>query len=178
MVETGRGFQILRVESIEEARVISLEEARPLIAVEQIKQDKVEAVAADYARKVILAWSAAGAAPRELTDAKALPVVESGTFALGDEAVPLLADGPAAKELLAAVERAHAGDVLPDPLTVKGMVYAVQVTELRPPSESEFEAGARQVRARLEYTRKQAFFAAWLASVEKEAEVTRYLQGL
>lgn len=178
VVETGRGFQVLRVESIEDARIIPIEEARPLIAVELLKEAKVDDVVSEYAGRVVSAWTTAGAVPRELTEPKGLPVVESGTFALGDEAIPSLGDGPAVKELLAAVEKAKAGEVLAVPLSVKGIRYAVQVTERQEPAESEYEAGARQIRARLEYTRKQAFFSAWLASEEKAADVVRYLKGV
>lgn len=174
VVETGRGFQVLRVESIEEAHVIPLEEARAQIAVDMLKLERVDAVASEYAARVLSAWSAGGVLPRELVDAKGLPVVETGRFSLGDDGVPSLADGPAAAELLAAVAKAKSGEVLAAPFTIKGITYAVQVVAHDAPAESQYADGARMIRARLEFTRQQSYFSAWMASLEKEADVVRY----
>ncbi len=175
VVETGLGFEILRVEAIEAARVIPLEEARPGIAVQMIKDERVDTVVSEYAARLVSAWTTNGDVPRDLTDGKALAVDTTGPFSLGDEEVPRLGDGPAVAELIAAVKSAKAGQVLAVPITVKGMPYVVQVSSREEPNDAAFELQSMGVRARLEMFKKSAFVRAWIDQLVKEATVERYV---
>ncbi|MSQ00569.1 MAG: hypothetical protein EXR71_01590 [Myxococcales bacterium] len=175
VVKTGRGLQVLRVEAIEAARVIPLEEAKLTIAVQMLKDAKVEGVAADYAAKIIAAWTPGGPPPVELAAARSLAVVQTGSFSLGESSVPSVGDGPDVAELMAAVAKIKSGDVLPVALTIKGIPYAVQLTTRVEPDPSTYEEGARLVRGRLEYLRRQTFMAAWAESLEADATIVRYL---
>ncbi|GDX82413.1 hypothetical protein LBMAG42_42240 [Deltaproteobacteria bacterium] len=174
-VETGLGFEILRVESIEAARVIPVEEAKPGIAVQMIKDERVDAVVSEFAARLVSAWSAAGEVPRELTEGKALAVDTTGSFSLADEEVPRLGDGPAVAELLTAVKLAKAGQVLTVPVSVKGIPYVIQVSSREEPNEAEFETQSAGVRARLEMFKKSAFVRAWIDQLVKDATVERYV---
>ncbi len=175
VIKTGRGLQVLRVETIEPARVIPLEEAKLTIAAQLIKDDKVEGVAADYAAKVIAAWTPGGPAPTVLAEARSLAVVTTGSFSLGESSIPSVGDGPDVADLLAAVATAKSGDVLPVAVTIKGIPHAVQVTARTEADAAEYQEGSRMVRGRLEYIRRQTFMAAWVASLEAEATIVRYV---
>lgn len=175
-IETGRGYEILRVESIEAARVIPVEEARPLIAVQMIKELGVDSVVNEYGARVAREWKVAGGqVPRALTEAKALAVDSTGPFSLASVVVPRLGEGPAVAELLAAVNAASSGQVLELPVRVKGMPYVVQVTSREEPDESTFEGVSAEVRAGLEQVKKSAFVQAWVDQLVKEAKVERYV---
>jgi peptidyl-prolyl cis-trans isomerase D len=174
-VETGRGFQVVRVESIEEARVVPIEEARPGIAVTMIREDRVAAEVQAYGASVVKAWQATGAVPRDLTEARSLVVDTTGPFSLADEGVPNIGDGPAVTGLLSTLRAAKAGDVLALPVEVKGMYYVLAVTSRTEPDESTYARDAVAVRSRLELFAKQAFVKAWVAQLRKSARVQLYL---
>ncbi len=176
VVESGRGFQILRVEAIEEARVIPLEEAKPALALQLMREARVDAVVREYGSTIAAAWRASGGAvPRELTEPKSLAVDTTGPFSLADEGVPGVGDGPAVADLLTTLRTAKAGDVLALPYTVKGMVYVLAVTSRTEPDESAFAADAVTVRARLELFARQAFIKAWVAQLKKAADIQVYV---
>ncbi len=175
VVKTGRGLQILYVQAIEAARVIPLEEVKLTIAVQLIKDEKVEGVAADYAAKMIAAWAPGGPAPIALAEAKSLAVVTTGSFSLGDSSIPSIGDGPDVADLLAAVATGKSGDVLPVAVSIKGIPHAVQVTARVEPDASEYADGARRVRVGLEMFRRQTFMKAWVDSLQAEATIVRYV---
>ena len=176
VIETGRGYEILRVESIEAARVIPVEEARPQIAVQMLKEERVETVVSAYGARLASEWTVAGGeVPRALTESKALAVDSTGPFSLASVVVPRLGEGTAVAELLNAVNTAASGQVLALPVRVKGMPYVVQVSSREEPDESTFEALSAEVRAGLEGAKKSAFVQAWLAQLVKEAKVERYV---
>ncbi len=176
VVESGRGYQILRVEAIEAARIVPVEEARPGIAVQLIREERVESVVADYGARIIAAWKADPlVVPRDLTEARSLAVDTTGPFSLADEGVPNIGDGPVVADLLTTLRSARSGEVLAVPVTVKGMSYVLAITSRTEPEEATYAAESATVRARLELFAKQGFVKAWVAQLRKAAKVQVYV---
>lgn len=177
VVETVRGFQILQVDKIEEAKVISLDEAKGDIATRMIKDERVGPVIAEYATKLVSAWSAAPTTlPVDLLGAKTLAAAQTGPFPLGYPTIPKLSEGAPLPELTAALRTATEGYVLPLPVTVKGVQYVVQLTRREAPDESTFTEEAPMARLRLLDARRDAFFDAWSQHLVKQAAVQKYVQ--
>lgn len=178
VVETGRGFQIIKVVAIDEARVVPVEEARPGIAVQALREERVAAVITDYGMQIITAWQAdSTTVPRALTEARSLSVDTTGPFSLADDGVPNLGDGPEVAGLLSVLRTAKPGEVLAAPITVKDTAYVVAITSRVDADESTYAAEAATVRARLEFFARQGFLKAWFAHLRKSAKVQVYVRS-
>jgi len=168
VVETGRGYQIIRVDSIADARQIPFDEAKKDLAVAMLKDERVSGVAHEYASKVLSAWTTADAPPRELTEPMHLPVDTTPPFTLGQPALPALTESP---EMLAAVKTARPGSVLPVPFEVKGTLFVVALNSREEPADSGYDRESGMVRAQLLYERKGTFLKEWVEAVKAKATV-------
>ncbi len=176
VVETVRGFQVLKVDAIAEAEVISLEKAKPDIAVQMLKDERVAAVIDAYAGKMITEWSANPTVPPgALAAAKSLQMDETGEFKLGRGTVPGIAPMGGADALFTALRAAKTGDVLAKPVTLHGVDYVVRVTRRDDPSEEELKSSAAMARLQLLQYRKAAYFEAWAAQLVKASTVQYYI---
>lgn len=169
-VETGRGYEIVRVEAIEDAHVIPLEEAQKTIADSMIRDARVGDVQRAYTTKILDAWTATHVVPRDLTEARKLSVDQTGTFSLDAREIPTLGEQPA---LRAALETAKAGDVLPLPIESKGTLYVVAVSSRTEPLPEDFEAEKAGIRAGLLAARQEDFYERWQAALVADATVER-----
>lgn len=168
VVSTGRGFQVVKVEAIEEARQVPFEEARNELAVEKLKEDRVLATTRAHAEKIIAAWTPSGP-PVELVEPKSLPVASTLPFSLQDPpTAPPVAKMP---ELALALRSAPAGAVLPTPFAADGAVFVVALDQRTTPDESAFEAGKALTRARLLYQRRGAFLDEWVQAAKARASI-------
>jgi peptidyl-prolyl cis-trans isomerase D len=170
VVETGRGFQILQVEAIEDAKIVKWEDARVEVATAMLKDKQAPDLARDYAGKIIAAWTASGQPPRELTEPRKLAVDTTGPFPVAETEIPILGSVP---ELTAAIARAASGTVLPMAYTAGGAQVVVAVTSRTEPTEDSFAADAGPVRARLLLERRMAFAQVWRTEVRKKAKIER-----
>lgn len=170
VVETGRGFEILQVESITDARVIPLEEARNDIATTLLREQRVDGVVNDYAAQIITAWQTNGVVPRDLTEAKRLSVDVTGPFSLAEAEVPQLGPVP---EIMLTLRAAAAETVIPTPFSAKGGRYVAAVTTRTEADPTQWDSGKTMVRAQLTQQRKVAFVTAWKQDVIAHAKVDR-----
>lgn len=168
VVETSRGLQVLSVEKIEAAKVIPLEEVQNDIALSLIREERAPAEVAAFAGKVIAAWQASGAPPRELLEPLGLEVSTTGPFSMEDPRIPLLGD---VKELRGLLPTATVGQVLPTPFTAMGSTVVVGLTSRTEPDMSRFEGMRAMLRAQMLLRRQQEYLELWRADVMSRAEV-------
>lgn len=173
VVETGRGYQILRVDAKVDARVIPFEEAKPAIAEELIREQKVAGVVAAYATQIIEAWKTADAPPIALTEARQLAVDSTGAFPLAAEKIPVLGSMPMLSAILAA---APTGTVLPTPFTAGDNTFVVAVSARTELDTASFDIMKGMVRVRVENERLAEFIEVWKADVIARAKVERIVR--
>lgn len=171
VVETGRGFQILRVEDLQEAREIPFEEARNELAVTMIREERAPEVVRAYAQKIADAWKATGEPPRDLTEPKKLAVDSTGAFSLEEPQIPRIGDAP---ELRAMALTAPVGQVLPTPIVVRGTTFVVAVSDRSEADMSRFGDAKPMLRAQLLVQRQAQVLEAWTSDVKARAKIVQH----
>ncbi len=166
--ESGRGFQFIRIEAVDEAKTISFDEAKSDLAVQFFREGKVADVQKAYAAKLVEAWKASGAPPRELAEAKRLSIDATGPFSLAGGPIPTLGELPALADALPA---ARPGDVLPVPFSAGANVFVVQLASRVEPDPAGYESARGLVRARMLMERRKSFVEAWADDVVARADV-------
>ncbi|MCB9760447.1 MAG: SurA N-terminal domain-containing protein [Alphaproteobacteria bacterium] len=172
IIETGRGFQVLWVRELQDAKVTSVEEASPLLARELIQAERAPALADTFAEEVLAEWKALGAPPLE----KLLP---QGLAPRSEPQVRL--DGPGlgplgpAPALMAALQDAPTGTVLPDVYTVSGQRVIAQVTSRTDADMAAFETEAPKLRQQMRMMSQRMFVQEWRDALIAAAEVERYI---
>jgi hypothetical protein len=78
VVETGRGLEIVKVESLEDARSIPFDEVKREIARDMIARKEVSRVAGELAEKILAEWKTTGTPPKALLDENHLMVTSTG----------------------------------------------------------------------------------------------------
>ncbi len=174
VVETSRGFTLLRVDAIEEKRTIPLEEVQDDIALRLLRESKVKGVVADFATKLTAAWRDTGTAPVEMLAPLALAPSFTTEFSLLDSEIQPLGESP---ELLAQVASAPEGSVLALPVEIRGVAHVIRVSSRAEPSEADFALSGNTVRARLEFVRREELKAAWRDDLVDNAKIERFLDG-
>lgn len=169
-VETGRGYAIVQVQAIDDARVVPLEEAEKSIADAILRESKVGDVQRAYAASIVQAWQTTHAVPRDLTEARKLAVDQTGTFSLDSQEIPGLGAQPMLRDMLAT---AKVGDVLPLPLENRGTLYVVSLSERTDPTEEDYAAQKQGVRVGLLAAREQDVFEQWRQGLLADATVER-----
>ncbi|MSP56086.1 MAG: hypothetical protein EXR69_10845 [Myxococcales bacterium] len=169
-METGRGYEIVKVSAIDEARVVALEEAQKTIAESMVRDSRVGDVQRAFATKVIAAWTTTHVVPRDLTEPAKLAVEQTGPFSLDALEIPVLGAQPALRKSL---ETASIGDVFPLALENKGTMYAVSLISKAEPEEADFQAEKSGVRAGLLAAKQEDFYQRWEAALVAEASVER-----
>lgn len=173
VVETGRGFQVVLVEKIEDARLISFDEAKPEIAVTMLREERAPAVMNAYAQKVLDAWKASGAPPTDLLAAQTLEVEQTGPFSSAEAAVPRLGDDAT---LRAAIATAPPGTVIPQLFSVKGIPVIAAVRERTEADMARFSMMEPMMRAQLTAMRQQELYEAWVQDVKSRAKIENNLK--
>ena len=168
--ETARGFEILQVEKVTDARVISLEEATPDIAVAMLKEERVPKLAADFATGLLADWSTNKVPPTEKLAARNLVVEMTETFSAAQPTIPTIGENA---EISAALRTATVGTVLPKVYEIRGLSYVIAVHDRQEPTRAEYDGQATMVRAQLLRQRQQEFVTAWADEVVARADVVR-----
>lgn len=171
VTETSRGFEILLVEKVEEAKVISQEEATPTLAVNLLKEEKVGQVMKDYATSLITAWSSTKMPPVDLLQAQGLSVESTGPFPIAKPDIPMIGTNAEISKLL---QTSPPGTVLPQTYEIRGLSYVVVIGSKNEPTQEEFEKQKGMVRAQLLYTRRQSFMEGWSSDVVSRATVETF----
>lgn len=169
VVTTTRGLQILRVESIEDARVLPLEEVRNDIAVSLLKDERAPARMEAFLAEFKAGWTTASAPPAELLADYKLSAESTGLFPMGQE-IPRLGDAPGLREALAA---AKSGDVLPTIYDVRGTRTLVAVGTRLDADPAEWTKERPMVEGILRQQAQQSYRAAWVQDLVARAKVER-----
>jgi len=169
-VETGRGYEIILVNAIDEAHVVPLEEAEKDIAASMIRESKVTDLQRAYAAKIVEAWTTTHEVPRDLTEPKKLSVDDTGEFALDSREIPGLGAQPT---LRAALAGAKVGDVLPVPFENKGTLFVVSLSKRIDPAPKDYAVQGTAIRGALLAERQRDFFEQWKTALVAESGVTR-----
>ena len=169
-LETGRGFEIIRVEAIEDARVVAIEEAQDAIAETMIRESKVSEVQRAYAAKIVEAWRATGGVPRDLTEAQKLPVDQTGAFSLDSREIPGMGAQPMLQGMLAT---AKTGEVFPIPFESRDTLFVAALTTRTDPTEEDYQAQRSAVRLGLLMAKQEQALTEWQEALVADATVER-----
>ncbi len=170
VVRTSRGFQVLRVEAIEDAKVVSLDEARSDIATTLLRDERLPAAIETFQATFLAAWKERGSLPTDLLEARKLVVEDTGPFSPTDGTIPKIGENPALQSLLAG---AAAGDVFPVAFDVRGSKTLVGVSARSAADPATYADARTMVRARLSMQAWSAFEEAWVKDLVTRAEVVR-----
>lgn len=170
VLETARGFQVVKVEAIEDARVIPYEEAVQELARTLLREGKVGEVARAWAAELLREWQAVGRPPAARLEEKNLRVESTGEFSLADPQIPRLG---AAEEVRAALATTPAGAFVPVPIKVGDAWMVVQVQRRDDPDPAKYEAEATMIRASLRYAKREAFTQGWIDELVADARIVR-----
>lgn len=170
VTETGRGFQILQVAAIDEARVVAFEEARVELATQMLREEKVGDVARAWAAELLGAWRAGGPDAQAKLDARGLRFESTGAFPLAAPSIPRLGEVP---EVRAALTATPVGEWVPVPVKTPDGFVVAQITARTEPDAARYEQEKALVRARLRFEKQQAFAEAWTQALVAKARVER-----
>jgi peptidyl-prolyl cis-trans isomerase D len=157
VVETGRGLELVKVESVEDARSIPFDEVKRDIARDIIAKKEVSRVAGELAEKILAEWKSTGAVPDALLQEHHLTVTATGTMSPMDRS-PMLASSPdVLPAALAAGKPGVLDGVFP---TANGRVIANVVSYEAPPADGYAEK-ADEIRNQMLYEARVTFLDAW-----------------
>jgi peptidyl-prolyl cis-trans isomerase D len=167
VVETGRGLEIVKVESMEDARSIPFDEVKRDIARDMIARKEVSRVAGELAEKILADWKATGTPPEALLAENHLTVTSTGPMSPADPS-PILASSPdVLTAALAAGKTGVLDGVYPSP---NGRVVAAVSSFQAPPPEG-YAAKAEELRQQMLYESRVAFLDAWTKDLVAHARV-------
>jgi peptidyl-prolyl cis-trans isomerase D len=167
VVETGRGLEILKVESAEDARSIPFDEVKREIARDMIARKEVGRVAGELAEKILAEWKATGTAPEKLLEESHLTVMSTGPMSPADPS-PILESSP---DVLAAALAAGKPGVLDGVYpSANGRVVAA-VASYQAPDPEGYAEKAEDLRNQMLYEARVAFLDAWTKDLVAHARV-------
>ncbi len=169
VVATSRGLQILRVEDIQDARVIPQEEVRNDLAVSLIKDERAPARMDSFLAELKAGWTTAGTPPTELLARYNLSAEATGPFPIGQD-IPRLGDAPGLRE---ALTTAKSGDVLPTIYDVRGTKTLVAIGNRTDADPAEWAKQRPLVESILRQQAQQAYRATWMQDLVARAAVER-----
>jgi peptidyl-prolyl cis-trans isomerase D len=170
VVQTGRGFQVIRVGAVEDARVIPFDEVRERIARDIVASQEVGRLAGAFAEELLAAWKAGSELPADRLLAQNLSVGSTGPFSPAGGEVPGLGPNDA---LLAAVARAQGPGPLDGVFPMPGGRVIAYVDALEAPDDAQVAAQSAQLQARLLAMKQQVFLQGWTDSLVAAARVNQ-----
>jgi peptidyl-prolyl cis-trans isomerase D len=167
VVETGRGLEIVKVESMEDARSVPFDEVKRDIARDIIARKEVARVAGAIAEKILAEWKATGTPPEKLLEENHLTVVSTGPMS-PDDPSPILASSP---DVLTAALASKSPGVLDGVYpSANGRVLAAVASYQAPPPEGYAEK-AEVLRQQMLYEARVGFLDAWTKDLVAHAQV-------
>jgi peptidyl-prolyl cis-trans isomerase D len=192
-VKTAFGWHLIKVEEVQEPKLVKLDEARPILARELLVDDLAKKLAAERARaaleKLQAGKSFAEVLPPESKDAKKGPPAvklggqavrpdETGIFTAQAVVPPRI--GAPVPELVADALRANAGAVLPKVYETPAGPVVVRVKERQRPDEKAFAEKKVEAEVRLRLRRESELERAWVEDLRKKSKVetnAAFVQG-
>lgn len=166
--ETGRGFEILNVREIKDAKVVSFDEAKKDLAKRVLQEEHVAATIREEGKKIAAAWTDPATPPRALLETMQLTVDNLDEISLDAETIPRVGSSTA---MMTALQKAKAGQVLPEPYEAGDAWYVVAVRSRTEPDPATYDAGKQMVRATLEMQRARQFLDEWRQAVVAKAKI-------
>ena len=172
VVETGRGLEIVKVESATDARSIPFEEVKRDIARDMIARKEVSRVAGELAEKILAEWKTTGAPPQALLDENHLTATSTGPMSPVDPS-PILASSPdVVTAAMAAGKTGVLDGVYPTP---NGRVVGAVSSFQAPPADG-YAAKADDLRREMLYNARVAFLDQWTKDLVAHAHVNQKYQ--
>ncbi len=170
VVQTSRGFQVLLVEEQFPATETPFDEAKELLARELIQEERAPQLATAFAQELHSTWGSSGSLPVDsIMDAGLLPRTESALSL----AAPGIEELGSSAELMAAVQDAPAGTLLPV-MTISGDQVVAQITARNDADLSQFDEQKAMLRDQARLMEQYEFLQAFRAGLVAQAEVNRY----
>ena len=167
VVETGRGLEIVKVESMVDARSTPFDEVKRDIARDIIARKEVGRVAGALAEKILSEWKLTGTAPEGLLAENHLTVTSTGPMSPADPS-PILASSP---DVLTAALAAGKPGVLDGVYpSANGRVVAAIASYQAPPAEAYAEK-AEDLRRQMVYEARMGFLDTWTKDLVAHAKV-------
>jgi len=172
VVETGRGLEIVKVESLEDARSIPFEEVKREIARDMIARKEVSRVAGELAEKILGEWKTTGEPPKALLDENHLMVTSTGPMSPADPS-PILESSPdVVTAAMAAAKTGVLDGVYPTP---NGRVLAAVSSFQAPPADG-YAAKSDDLRHEMLYQSRMAFLESYTKDLVAHAHVNQKYQ--
>ena len=173
VITTGRGLQLVKVHSVEDARVTPFDEVKADIAKGILVDETVGRQASEYAESVLTAWKASGTPPTELLAEQGLSVESTGPFSPTASQIPGIGINPGVSAALVPVKGV---EVLDGVFGVPGGRVVAAVSSFTAADDAAFDEQKELVRGTLERELRQAFVEAWMDDLVAQARVKRLLQ--
>ena len=170
VVETSRGLQVFLVEEIIEAKETSFDEAKETLAREILQEDGAPDLSKAFADELLASWTEASAPPLDVLVARNLLPESDSDVKLSAEGPPGLGEAP---ELMAALQDAQAGAVLPEVYEVRGQRVIAQVTSRNDLDLSEASADRARFADLARAQKQQEFVQAYVDDLVANAEIVR-----
>lgn len=172
IVQTGRGFQILKVVAKSAAQTVPFDQAKREIAQTLLAKRQVEPVTDKAAEEILTQWKKSpDQLPEELLKKYAVIVQISEEMPLSRIELAGLERVPGLEEALSTVTSPQVIDrVLPIP---QGRLV-VRVAEYTPADMKGFDAQKGLVRARLLYEKQSEFVGGWQKDLIARANIKQY----
>jgi len=174
VIGTDRGYYVLQLTGIIEARPLTAEEAKPQL-VEQLKRERAQEALNLQAAEVRTKIDAELKAGKSFADAAQTAGVKAETFAAFSQAEPKF-ELPDAREVMMAAFEMKEGQLSPfTPTAAGGLIIHV---DKRPPvDDSKFAAQKEFLAENLAQFSRETLFAEWLQLRRAEARITEPRRG-
>ncbi len=167
VVETGRGLEIVKVDSVEDARSVPFDEVKREIARDMIAKKEVSRVAGEIAEKILAEWKLTGTVPQALLDENHLTVTATGPMSPLDPSPMLQSSPDVVSAAIAAGKPGVLDGVYPAPY---GRVVA-NVVSYQAPSPEGYAEKAEELRLQMLYEARMAFLDAWTKDLVAHARI-------
>lgn len=172
IVQTGQGFQIIKVHDIVPEMVTPYDEVKRTIAHKILAKDEVAAFGDKIATDILNAWNSADAPPVDMLDRFGLQVLPVGPMSPAKPELGIYSIGALASTLPGLAQTGLINQVFSQP----GQRVLASVKSIDIPSGDDFSAAEPLLRAQLEQTAQGQFIEAYVDNVVERAQVIQYYQ--
>ena len=172
IVQTGQGFQIIKVHELFPEIVTPYDEVKRTIAHKILAKDEVVAFGDKIAADILSAWKSSDAPPAQMLEEYGLQVLPVGPMSPAKPELGIYSIGNLPGTLPGLAEIGLIQQVFSQP----GQRVVASVKSLDIPNGDDFAAAEPLLRAQLEQTAQGQFIEAYVSDVVEQAQVVQYYQ--
>lgn len=170
IIETSAGMQLIkRIERLESTN-ISLEDAQRDIAIARVKEKKSPDLAKSFADDIFREWTETQSPPALSLLKKNILIETPAGFPRANSAIPGLSGVPSFESELQSISESG---LLDQVFEANEAWFIVEVLELTPPSEEDFDTIGRYYSSQIKQSQKQEVLDAWTTSLLSRTKVAR-----